>query len=190
MKKVIFLGYDKNETRVISFIKRNFKIIVDQKKKLPHINHLIHYDLIVSYGLREKIPKKYIKVLKKKIINLHISYLPYNRGSHPNFWSWVKDTPKGITIHFINNIIDGGDIIFQKKIFFTDNNISFLRSYNILRKKMDFFFIQNILKIINKNFISKKQPKIYNNTFYKKDLPKNLKSWDVNIHDYLKDEKK
>ena len=33
------------------------------------------------------------------MINLHISYLPYNRGAHPNFWSWVKNAKN---IHFIS----------------------------------------------------------------------------------------
>ena len=52
------------------------------------------------------------------MINLHISYLPYNKGAHPNFWSWVKNTPKGVSIHLISEKIDAGDIIFQKKLIF------------------------------------------------------------------------
>ena len=45
-----------------------------------------------------------------------MSFLPYNRGSHPNFWSFIDDTPKGITIHEIDEGADTGNIVFQKKI--------------------------------------------------------------------------
>ena len=41
-----------------------------------------------------------------------MSFLPYNRGSHPNFWSFVENTPKGVSIHEVSNGIDDGDIIF------------------------------------------------------------------------------
>lgn len=50
------------------------------------------------------------------IINLHASYLPWNRGPVPNFWSWLTDSPKGVTIHYIDAGVDTGDIIAQKKL--------------------------------------------------------------------------
>ena len=47
-----------------------------------------------------------------------MSYLPYNRGAHPNFWSFVNNTVKGVTIHEIDQGIDTGKIILQKSIKF------------------------------------------------------------------------
>ena len=35
---------------------------------------------------------------KGKIINLHISFLPFNRGYYPNLWSHQEGTPSGVTI--------------------------------------------------------------------------------------------
>jgi len=54
-------------------------------------------DFIISYGYRHIITPDIIdamsdKVRGDRIINLHISYLPYNRGSDPNLWSWLNDT--------------------------------------------------------------------------------------------------
>jgi methionyl-tRNA formyltransferase len=49
-------------------------------------------------------------------INLHPSLLPFNRGKHPNFWSLVEETPAGASIHFVDESIDGGDIISQAQI--------------------------------------------------------------------------
>ena len=50
------------------------------------------------------------------VINFHPSYLPYNRGKHYNFWTIVEGTKFGVTLHFIDEGIDTGDIIFQKQI--------------------------------------------------------------------------
>jgi len=71
-------------------------------------------DFIVCFG--------YGRILKRKIINhvpcinIHVGYLPYNRGPNPNLWAWLDGTPKGVTIHYMDKNIDTGDIIAQKKI--------------------------------------------------------------------------
>lgn len=49
-------------------------------------------------------------------LNFHPSYLPYNRGKHYNFWSLVEGTPFGVTLHWVNEGIDSGDIAFQALI--------------------------------------------------------------------------
>ncbi|MDD1708097.1 MAG: hypothetical protein LUQ33_02845, partial [Methanoregulaceae archaeon] len=50
------------------------------------------------------------------VVNFHPSLLPSNRGKHYNFWTIVEDTPFGVTLHFAEESVDGGDIIFQKPI--------------------------------------------------------------------------
>jgi methionyl-tRNA formyltransferase len=49
-------------------------------------------------------------------INLHPSWLPYNRGAHPNVWSIIEGTPAGTTLHYVDAGVDTGDIIAQKKV--------------------------------------------------------------------------
>lgn len=49
-------------------------------------------------------------------LNFHPSYLPYNRGKDPNFWSLKDQTPCGVTIHFVDAGVDTGDIAFQSRI--------------------------------------------------------------------------
>ena len=81
-----------------------------------------------------------------------MSLLPYNRGSHPNFWSFVENTPKGITIHEISNGIDDGDIIFQKKFKldpYLEKFSTFKKTYNYLFDALEILFIENFEKIIN-----------------------------------------
>jgi len=50
------------------------------------------------------------------VINLHPSLLPFNRGQYPNVWSIVEGTPSGVTLHYIDEGIDTGDIIAQHRV--------------------------------------------------------------------------
>ena len=70
-------------------------------------------DFVISYGYRFILPEHFIKRFEGRIINMHVSYLPWNRGADPNLWSWINDTPKGITIHQIDTGIDTGPILAQ-----------------------------------------------------------------------------
>lgn len=49
-------------------------------------------------------------------LNFHPSLLPHGRGKAPNFWSLIEGTPFGVTIHWVDDGIDSGDVAFQKRI--------------------------------------------------------------------------
>ena len=70
--------------------------------------------LVVFWGLILK--SELIKIPSLGCINFHCSYLPYNRGKNPNVWPIIEGTPAGITLHYIDEGIDTGDIIAQKQI--------------------------------------------------------------------------
>ena len=82
IRNVLFLGYDQSQTRLIDLLIAN-GCKVDHTKDL--IEEIEKYHLIVSFGYRHILHKKTIARLGCPIFNLHISYLPYNRGAHPNF---------------------------------------------------------------------------------------------------------
>ena len=73
-------------------------------------------DFIVSFGYRHIIKEPYLSQYEDRIINIHQSMLPWNRGDSPNFWSWFDDTPKGVSVHMIDAGLDTGDIIMQMEI--------------------------------------------------------------------------
>lgn len=114
-------------------------------------------DFIVSYGYRHMISEKIVTAFKGRAVNLHISYLPWNRGADPNFWSWVQDTPKGVTIHEIGPGMDDGDIIFQREVAFGDDE-TLATSYEKLRRDIEALFSETWPKIRN-GYIARKQPK-------------------------------
>jgi methionyl-tRNA formyltransferase len=79
-------------------------------------------DFIISYGYRHIIGKPVLDKFKDRAINLHISYLPWNRGADPNLWSFLDNTPKGVTVHFIDEGLDTGDIICQRYMKYDIND--------------------------------------------------------------------
>ena len=194
MMKILFLGYSRKETNLIDFIKKFKKnIYLKHSKSKLNFKTIKNYDLIICYGYRHIIESKIIDKFKKNIINLHISYLPYNRGAHPNFWSFVENTPSGVTIHLVNKGIDTGKILYQKQINFNllknKNQLTFKKTYKVLREELEFLFQKNFEKILNSNF--KKFDQIGKGSYHQKsDLPKILKSWNQNIYKTVLDYKK
>jgi len=125
--------------------------------------------------------------IKIPIINLHIAYLPYNRGAHPNFWSFIENTPAGITIHKIDKGIDTGHIIFNKLIDFNiikNKDLTFFQTYQTLINEIEKLFKENIKQILNKDY--EEHPQIGKGSYHNsKDLPPILKSWNQKIYDTI-----
>ena len=100
-------------------------------------------DFIVSYGYRQILKKPVLDKFKDRAINLHISYLPWNRGADPNVWSFIDDTPKGVSIHFIDEGIDTGDIIVQRYMKYDYHNDTLQTFYNKLQECVEDLFIKS-----------------------------------------------
>lgn len=73
-------------------------------------------DFGVSHGYRHIVRPEVLGLLPRRVLNLHISLLPWNRGADPNLWSWVDDTPKGVTIHLMDEGVDTGDVVAQRGV--------------------------------------------------------------------------
>ena len=131
----------------------------------------IEPDLIISYRYKYLIKPDIINRFMNSIINLHNSFLPWNRGTQPNFWSFLLDTPKGVTIHLINEGIDTGDILFQKRIEFNDGQETLRSSYEKLNISIQELFKNNWDRIKNKSykFINQNSE---GSIYYKKDFEK------------------
>ena len=74
----------------------------------PHYIFGIHFPLII--------PRSVLDIPSIGVINLHPAYLPYNRGWHNSAWALLDETPYGSTLHFMNEGVDTGDIIHQKRV--------------------------------------------------------------------------
>jgi folate-dependent phosphoribosylglycinamide formyltransferase PurN len=175
--KVLFLGYTKEQTRLV-------EDLVNSKCEVWHTEEKIvttqGYDLVVSYGYRHILKKDVIESSSAPIINLHISYLPWNRGAHPNFWSFYDSTPSGVTIHLIDEGVDTGAIIYQRMVNFNKDENTFSKTYKRLIIEIENLFIENLDEIISMNFTSIKQRR--KGTYHRvADLPEEFSGWDSNI---------
>lgn len=151
---------------------------------------IINPDIVISYNYKHIIPKNVIVKMKKRIINLHISLLPWNRGSYPNFWSFVENTPKGVSIICIDEGIDTGEILFNKEVNFNEVEETFYSSYLKLHEEIQNLFKENWknIKKWNVNLIC--QPK-GGNVHYDIDYQKLIRQinefdWNMNINEFKK----
>lgn len=150
---ILYLGYPDNQIHL--YLKTKGTVFQTQERLTSEFD-IESYDWIVSYGYSYIIKQHMINRAKNPIINLHISYLPYNKGADPNFWSWFENTPKGVTIHQIDSGIDTGDIFIQKQIKF-DNDVTLASSYEILRNEIETLFLTSFDGIVNRTIVPIKQ---------------------------------
>lgn len=186
MKKILFLGYTSKDTALINFLKKkNFYLKVHGQKLLT-LKNAKKYDIIISFGYKKILRSKLLENISRPPINLHISYLPFNKGAHPNFWSFIEKTPKGVSINEIGKGIDDGKIILRKKVKLKlNNNLTFKNTYKKLIFEVEHLFIKNFKKIIDNKY---KYIRVNSKGSFhkKKDLPNDLLNWNVRINDYLK----
>jgi methionyl-tRNA formyltransferase len=73
-------------------------------------------DIGVSVFFGYILHRSFLRIPPGGCINLHPAFLPYNRGAYPNVWSIVEGTPAGATLHYIDEGVDTGDIIAQRRV--------------------------------------------------------------------------
>ena len=124
------------------------------------LNHL-NIDLIAVCHFEKVLKKNIIDIPKLGCINLHPSLLPNYRGLSPQHWPIINgDYETGITVHFINEGIDTGDIILQRKIPI-DSNIyvaemqrNMLSVYKNIMSDAIILIRKNDVNFINQNNLS------------------------------------
>ncbi|WP_396178910.1 phosphoribosylglycinamide formyltransferase [Flavobacterium sp.] len=111
-------------------------------------------DLIVLAGFLLKFPQNVIAAYPNQIINIHPALLPkyggkgmYGKHVHQAVLD-NKESETGITIHYIDEHYDEGDIIFQKSISVTDCSSPEEIAAKIGKLEHEYFpqIIENLLK--------------------------------------------
>ena len=98
--------------------KLKFEIFINKLKNK-------NISLICLAGYMKILNKNFILRFKKKILNVHPSLLPKYKGLDTfNRVLESKDKITGCTIHYVNDKLDSGKIILQKKVLIEpeDNN--------------------------------------------------------------------
>ena len=154
--KINIVISNKKNAYGIRYAKKNkIKIkIIDFSKKLEIIHllkvlELNNIKLICLAGFLKILSKDFIKSFKGKIINIHPSLLPKYKGlnTHERV---LENNEKftGCSVHFVNEKLDGGKIILQKKIkIFKKDDIKSLKK-RVLKEEYK-LYPKSIIKILS-----------------------------------------
>ena len=122
----------------IKYIYINYKNVDKAEDKIIIILKKDNIDFICLAGFMKILSNKIINIYKNKILNIHPSLLPRYKGlnTHKRV---IKNKEKftGCTVHLVNEKLDSGKIILQKKV-------------RILKKDSEISLSKKVLKIENK----------------------------------------
>lgn len=109
-------------------LNHGLKVYQPEKIKSEETEQLIkslNPDLIVVVAYGKIISKNIIETPKYGCINVHGSLLPKYRGAAPIQWSIINgDSVTGITTMFMDEGLDTGDILLQRKTFISEDETS------------------------------------------------------------------
>lgn len=117
--EVVFLGINDVGRRIYDWLCDRdgirVRALVTTREQLDLVERL-RPDLLVSVGYDHLVPGDVLSVPNEGAVNLHPSLLPYNRGKSPNVWPIVENTPAGVSLHYMDEEFDTGDLIAQRKV--------------------------------------------------------------------------
>lgn len=145
-EKVLFLGPE-HSPLFLWLREQNENVLQTGEKITPEDIRLWNVGFLVCYGYRHIIQHPVLALLPERAISLHISYLPWNRGADPNLWSFLEGTPKGVSIHHLDEGIDSGDIILQKPVDFTAAEPTLGATYDRLQAEVQQLFRDYWIKL-------------------------------------------
>lgn len=123
----IMVRYDKRDAVLIKLAER-YGIPAELSKNInsrEFMNKVRKYevDLFVSMSFNQIFKTEMINLPRYKTINCHAGKLPFYRGKNILNWVLINDEKEfGITVHYVNEGIDTGDIILQETYPITDDD--------------------------------------------------------------------
>lgn len=123
----VTVRYDKRDAELIRKAEKN-SIPIELNKNInseEFVNKMKLYnsDLFVSMSFNQIFKSEMINLPKYKAINCHAGKLPFYRGRNILNWALINDEKEfGITVHYLDEGIDTGDIILQETYPITDED--------------------------------------------------------------------
>lgn len=118
----------KNGIPTAVFAKRDYPDLEELYKNLTYLLNINRVDYIVLAGWLKIIPESFTRAFEGRIINIHPSLIPsfcgagyYGLKVHQaviNYGAKIS----GCTVHFVNEIPDGGAIIAQRAVEVKDDD--------------------------------------------------------------------
>ena len=130
----------------------------DKLKKLLSDNEI---DLIILAGFMKILSADFTKTYENRIINVHPSLIPsfcgkgfYGLRVHEEALKYgVKVT--GATVHFVNEIPDGGNIIMQKAVYIEDGDTPEILQKRVM-EQAEWIILPESAELLCQKFIKEK----------------------------------
>ena len=139
--RVLLIGYPQSKVR--SFLERVEECSYINGSETITLEKINSYnpDFIVLHGCHSILNASIVARFPRRIVNLHGAFLPWNRGCHPNLWSFIEGTPKGGSVHFIDENVDQGALIMRREIeVFPEDTLA--TTYSRVKSLMEDMFIE------------------------------------------------
>jgi len=123
--KYVLNKLDKN-TKIVNILSKHNILLIRLEKKINHPESLkiikaYKPDLLVSIAGNQIFKKPLFSLAPKGCINLHTALLPKYRGLMPTFWVLRHNEKEtGVSVFFVDEGIDSGPIIVQKRVTIGD----------------------------------------------------------------------
>ena len=117
VKKIRILGpKSRNESIRKKLCNQGFEVIVSPEPYEDNLDDDFSPDIILSSGYDRLLRPKTVQRFPQRIINLHAAYLPWARGIGTTLFATMLRYPYGVSIHFINEGLDTGNLISRKLV--------------------------------------------------------------------------
>ncbi len=126
-------------------------------------------EYLISLYYRNIIPREVLALVKSRSINVHPSLLPHYKGCFSAPWAIINgEKHTGITFHEMEEEVDAGAILFQKKISITQEDTGYSLYHRltseIIREFGNFFD-----RLVAGKITSRKMPS--GGSYYRREVP-------------------
>lgn len=168
---IVFLGMNTAGEEVLDWLENRSDVevleTITEEEELETIKRL-EPEMAISSGFEHKVPREIIEVPEKGIVNLHPSYLPFNRGSHPFIWPIVEETVAGVSIHYMNEEIDEGPVIAKERVEIKPSDTSGVLRERLMQRQFELF--RENWELIKEGVRGEKQDLSIGNMHYRSEL--------------------
>ena len=108
---------------VVSLARARGLPVLDWDARSPGVEALGAFDpdVVLVACFPHRLPPAVTALPRVACLNLHPSLLPRYRGPAPLFWQLrAGEADTGVTLHHVGERLDGGDIVFQRRVDLAD----------------------------------------------------------------------
>tara|TARA_B100001029_G_scaffold170958_1_gene167291 strand:- start:200 stop:772 length:573 start_codon:yes stop_codon:yes gene_type:complete len=133
--KGIELAY-KNNIDVISLDINDFKNKSDFEEEILKLIKPYNLKLVCLAGYMKILSKRFIDKFPGRIINIHPSLLPKYKGLNTHRRAIENnETVTGCTVHYVNENLDGGEIVLQKEVRIDNSDTEHTLADKVLKEE-------------------------------------------------------